>query len=287
MSRSLDLALLQFAPALGDVEANLARLADRAAEARAAAPDAWILTPELALTGYDLRERVEDVAVELDDDGARALGARLPHRVVLGLPELASDGRVFNTAAVFNDGALAHRHRKLYLPTYGMFDEMRYFARGDRLDTVELDGWRVGLLVCEDFWHPGLVYAHAAAGADAILVQSAGPGAGVWDGSADRPFASWITWVDIARVQARLYGVYIALCNRVGVEDGATFAGGSLVAAPDGSLLASAPALEEATLTVRLERDRLRAARLPASHLRDDDPAVVIRALEAARGSAG
>lgn len=282
MPEHLDLLLLQTSPRLGDPTASAAGMRDLAASAGKGAERTLLIAPELALTGYDLRDRAEELAVRLDQPEALR-SFDLPEPLLLGLPEAAPDGRIYNAAALLEGGAIRFVHRKLYLPTYGMFDEARYFAAGARLRTAEHRGWRLGVLVCEDFWHPGLVYALAAAGIDALIVLAAAPGRGVWQGGDSGPFASWDDWPDIARTCARLYGIYVVLVNRAGAEEGVAFAGGSLVVAPDGALDVQGPPMDEAVVHARLERERLRRARRPYWHRRDDDPRVVIEALGRAR----
>lgn len=271
----LRLAIDQFTPQLRAPGANLARIAAAAGDADV------VLTPELSLTGYDVGDAAHRLGVPL------RLGEPLPHgacetsaALVLGLIERAPDGRPYNTAALVQDGRVRFCHRKLYLPTYGMFDEARFFARGDEIRPVDIGGWRAGILVCEDFWHPGVVYALAAAGIELLLVQAAGPGRGVWEGGAhDAAFASNAAWERIARTTAQLYGIYVALANRTGVEGAVTFAGGSLIVGPDGDVLARAGA-EPARLEAELRRADLQSARRPYSHARDDDPRLVRRALD-------
>ncbi len=275
----LTLAVEQFAPRLRAPADNLARIA---AAARGADV---VLTPELSLTGYDVGDAAAHLALPLEPGAPLPLEATpTDAALVLGLIERGHGGTPYNAAALVRHGRLLFRHRKIYLPTYGMFDEARFFGRGDRIEPCDLDGWRIGLLVCEDFWHPGLVYVLAAAGIDVLLVQAAGPGRGVWDADdADPPFASSAAWERIARTTAQLYGIYVALANRTGVEGAVTFAGGSLVAGPDGSVLAHAGAAE-ARLEVVLRRQDLEAARRPYAHARDDDPQLVRRALERLAG---
>ncbi|MGE5863512.1 MAG: MFS transporter [Rhizobacter sp.] len=140
-------------------------------------------------------------------------------------------------------------------------------------------GWQAGVLVCEDFWHPGLVYALASTGIDVLLVLAAGPGRGVWEGGEHGQFASADAWERIARTTAQLYGIYVALANRAGVEGAVTFAGGSLIVDPAGIVVARAPALEPALLKARLSPADLQRARRPAFHGRDDDPLLVAREL--------
>lgn len=274
---ALRLAVVQTAPALRAIESNAAVIADHV---RAAAAD-LVLTPELSLTGYDVGDAVHDLARpvaagtpfavrELDD---------LPGQVVVGCIEQAWGGP-FNTAAVIDAGTVLFTHRKLYLPTYGMFDEGRWFGRGSRLDVWDTaQGWRIGVLICEDFWHPGLIYVLADRGIDVLLIQAAAPGRGIWEGGANGAFASSDVWERMALSTAQLYGIYVALCNRTGVEGAVTFAGGSLIAGPDGSLLCRAGGSVDEVLAAELYPDALRHARQPYAHARDDDPGLVIREL--------
>jgi predicted amidohydrolase len=273
----LRLGLFQHASRPGDVSANVARVAAVAAEAQAD----LLLTPELSLTGYDVRDNAADLALDLSaDQPILAPLHAATGTVVTGLIERAREGRVYNSAVAFDRGGIVYRHRKIYLPTYGMFDEARFFAPGDRIEPVEIHGWKLGILVCEDFWHPGLIYALAAAGIDALLVLAAGPGRGAWDGGEHGDFASADGWERIARATAQLYGIYVALANRAGVEGAVTFAGGSVIVDPAGDVLARAPSLEETVLHATLSRSALHRARRPGWHGRDDSPALVARALQ-------
>jgi predicted amidohydrolase len=186
-------------------------------------------------------------------------------------------------------GRVLHRHRKVYLPTYGMFDEGRYFGRGDRARVYEGGGgWRIGLLVCEDLWHPALAYLLAADGAHVIIVQSAAGGRGSWAGGEDAGrFASWPAWEHLARAAAVAYGVYVVVANRVGTEGPCVFAGGSMVIGPGGDLLARADDLGEDRLTVDLSLAAVAGARQPYSHARDDEPRLVYRELRRMLGERG
>lgn len=276
---TLTLGVAQLAPVLRDPAANAGRIAAAAADA---ATD-LLLTPELSLTGYDLGDGVHRLARPVRPDARHDIDEleATPGTVVVGLVE-AGDGGPFNAAVALRAGRVVHRHRKLYLPTYGMFDEGRWFGRGRRLDAWQpAPGWSAGLLVCEDFWHPGLAYVLAGRGIDVLLVQAAAPGRGVWQGGEDGGmFASTDVWERIVRTTAQLYGIYVALCNRVGVEGGVTFAGGSVVAGPDGEVLCRAESGGEATITAELSRAELGRARQPYAHRRDDDATLVIRELE-------
>jgi predicted amidohydrolase len=276
--RTLRVAVAQFSPVLRNAEANASRIH---AAATAAGAD-LLVTPELALTGYDMGDSVHRLAQPVVC-GERLNGLEvlrdMPGAVVVGLPEAAAGGP-YNSAASVAGGVVEFRHRKLYLPTYGMFDEGRWFGRGFALDTWRpAPGWHAGLLICEDFWHPGLAYVLASRGIDLLVVQAAAPGRGVWAGGEHGAFASADIWERMARTTAQLYGIYVVLANRVGVEGGVTFAGGSVIVAPDGVVLARADDAAEMTISADFERSALDQARRPYFHARDDDTALVVREL--------
>lgn len=274
---TLRVQLHQSSPALADVQANRSSL-----EAAATASTADVVVfPELALTGYALGHRARELGVELGGGSPLTLPEQGPV-ALYGLVERGGDHLTYNAAVAQLGGTVLASHRKIYLPTYGTFDEGRVFAPGRR--TVRpfklAEGWRAGLLVCEDFWHPALAYLLALQAADVLVVLAAAPGRGIPGPGDGERFASAESWEVLARSTALLHGVYVVLCNRVGVEDGVTFAGGSLVVDPRGEVVARAPQGEAATLDVTLERDAVARARQPFAHLRDEDPAVTLHTLE-------
>jgi len=274
----LRLAVYQSTPKLRDPEENARRIVAAAAAARAD----LLVTPELSLTGYNVGDDVARLALPADVGCALpfpGLGDAAP--TLVGLIERGDAGVHYNTAALVEAGRVAFRHRKLYLPTYGMFEEGRFFGRGGDLLTFEpAEGWRAGVLICEDFWHPALAYVLAMARVHLIVVMAAAAGRGVFQGGeAGGRFASADVWERMARVTAQLYGVYVALANRAGVEGAVTFTGGSVVVGPDGSVLARGPEEGEAVLEVTLDPEEVRRARTPYAHLRDDDPRLTMRLL--------
>ncbi|HEX6747156.1 MAG TPA: nitrilase-related carbon-nitrogen hydrolase [Longimicrobium sp.] len=282
----LRLRVEQLAPVLGDADANLARIAAAQADAAADGVD-LVVTPELSVTGYDVRDRVHALAVLADDAPYPQLA--VGPDVIVGGIERDAAFVPYNAALHLRGGRVLHRHRKVYLPTYGMFDEGRWFGRGDRARAYDAGGgWRVGLLVCEDLWHPALTYLLAADGAHLVIVQAAAAGRGSWaGGEGGGRFASWPAWEHLARAAAVAYGVYVVVANRVGTEASCVFGGGSLVAGPGGELIARADDLAEARLTVDLSLDAVAAARRPYAHARDDDPRLVHAELARLIGARG
>ena len=290
----LNLTVHQTAPLLGDREGNEEEIRRRVL---GSSSRDLLVFPELALTGYHLRGRVQRFAIDLSAGSLPDFPPDAPP-VVFGLPERGGDELVYNSALITHENRILAKHRKVYLPTYGPFDEGRYFAPGrDAPPVVTLpSGWKVGLLICEDFWHPALLYLLAMQGAEVILVLSAAPGRGQPrdpEEIANTPkreeapgvlFSSPEKWALLARAAALQFGVFLVIANRAGVEEGVTFAGESSVVSPTGELLACAPQGEPATLDCTLPRNGLRQGRTPFAHLRDEDPGFVRRALDHLRG---
>ncbi len=284
----MKIALVQFTPRLGDVAANLDRLEAEAAGA-AAAGAGLVLFPELALTGYRLRDLVPLVALRLDRPGPvldrlRALSRRVPF--VLGLVEESADHRFYNSAAYFEDGELRHVHRKVYLPTYGMFDEAMDFAPGERLCAFETRFGRAGLLVCEDIWHPVAATVLAQDGATLLLVLAASPLRGLGAGTG---LLSADSVRQLVQSLSRFNTLPAFYCNRSGFEDGIGFAGASFATGPSGQLLGEAPTLEEARLLLDFDPEETRLARAAYPLVRDERINVLVREFERiarARGGA-
>jgi predicted amidohydrolase len=179
---SLRVAIAQINPRLGNLQANLALYEEKIEQGIKERAD-LLLFPELSLTGYFLRDTVPNVALTADSTEMkklRRLSRELP--LVAGLVEESSDHRFFNAAVYLEDGEIRHIHRKVYLPTYGMFDEQRYFARGDRIRAFSSKFGRIAMLICEDLWHPSTIYLAALDGARAVLCPSSSPLRGVVDG---------------------------------------------------------------------------------------------------------
>ncbi len=264
----LRLALAQIEPILGDVEANVAshlRLAREARRRRAA----LLVFPELSLTGYRLQDLVSEVALPLDRPTVlRPLieaSRRIP--MVVGLVEESEGHQYYNSAVFLEGGRIRHVHRKVYLPTYGMFEEGRYFAAGDSLRSFRSGAGRFGILICEDLWHPSTSLVLAQDGADYLLVISNSPTQGIDSNDA---LASQDTWNDLLSVTARLQTVYVAWVNRIGFEDGINFGGASCVIDPFGRITARAGVLESELLISDLDRAVLRRARTSYPLLRDE-----------------
>jgi predicted amidohydrolase len=274
---SVRVALAQVAPILGNVDANL-RMHRMTATAALRAGAELVIFPELSLTGYLLQDLVPEVALTSRGSPALRELLALSRRIglVVGLVEESEDHRYYNSVYFLSGGKVLHRHRKVYLPTYGMFDEGREFAAGDSLRAFSTPLGRFGILNCEDAWHPTSAYLLGLDGADYLLIVSSGPSRGI--GSGKEP-ASFEPWRELCQVTARFQTVYVVYVNRVGVEDGMLFAGGSSVVDPQGRIICQAPSLKETILYATLSSAPLRRARTAYPLRRDARPELLMREL--------
>ncbi|MBN1909205.1 MAG: hypothetical protein JW818_05655 [Pirellulales bacterium] len=273
----LRVAMVQIAPKLGDVEHNMGLHLEQIEAARSAGSD-LIVFPELSLTGYFLRDMVPDVALHRDSAPVCQLAAVAGRAaIVAGFVEESAGHRFYNASFFAEGGRVAYIHRKVYLPTYGLFDEQRYFAAGERIrafDTARFG--RVGLLVCEDFWHLSAVTIMQAEEVDLLICVANSPARGV-DGPKIRTAE---TYEQLARAYAQLLGAVVVVVNRVGFEDGLCFWGGSMAVGPDGRILAQAPTLDPALTLAPFDPAELRRQRLVAPLARDERLLVTIEELQ-------
>jgi len=272
--------LAQMAPRLGDVAHNLQRHLALVEEAKSQGVD-LLLFPELGLTGYSLKDLVPSVAIRPTDDDPvfkKLLAASQEIDLVVGFIEESERHVFYNAAAYLSAGRLVHLYRKVYLPTYGLFDEGRFWGSGDRLRAFDTRFGRMALLICRDVWHLSASYLAVMDGADTILAISAGPGWGVQEGQ-DR-LSRAQSWERLIRCLAQFLTCYYFYCNRVGCEDGVSFFGGSIAVAPGGRLLAQAPDLEEALITATWDTATLRRVRSQSTFLRDERLDLTLRELQ-------
>lgn len=273
---SLQVALCQLRPVLGDAAQNLAAhhaWLDRALEANAQ----LVIFPELSLHGYFLRDLTQDVALPIEHQLIQDLVARSRDcSIVFGFVEESADHRFYNTVVFAEDGKILHAHRKVHLPDYGIFEEGRYFAAGDSIDVVQSKHGRFGLMICEDAWHLSTGWLQFIQGSDALILPSASPARGI--DTADSEMSSQESWNTLVKAHALFFQSWVLHCNRVGFEDGAMFWGGSSVLDPFGEHLAVA-GQEEELLLASMELGPLRRARMATPLRRDAKPELIRRHL--------
>jgi predicted amidohydrolase len=278
--RPLRVALAQLAPRLGDLAANLQRHRNWLREARGQNAD-LVVFPELGLTGYLLQDLNAEVAMRADDSRLAGLAAETDGlSAIVSFVEESDDHRLFIAAALLEDGELRHVHRKLFLPTYGMFDERRFFAAGSVLRAVTSRlGTTVGLAVCEDFWHLEVPHLLALDGAQLLVNVSSSPGRDI--AAVDEVgLGTASSWRTILRAYAQLTTTFVVFVNRVGVEESITFWGGSEVVGPTGAACFQAPLFDEGLFVTEIDLREVRRERVGLPLLRDERPEVVLRQLE-------
>lgn len=268
----LRVVLAQSDAVLGDVQSNADRAQAFIAAARLRAD--LIVFPELSLCGYSLTD-VPGAAVRLDGPELRAIAetTRGGPAVAVGFVEESDDFVWFNSAAVFADGDLLHLHRKIYPPTYGQFEEGKHFGRGGHFGCFDLKGWRVGLMICADWWHPSLPYLAAADGAHLLIAMAASP-----QGGLGSKYDSSEGWYRLNRTYASVYGAYVLFCNRTGTEGAVSFWGGSEAVSPYGETMARAGVGEE-LVEAWLDGGQVRAVRHLLPTMRDEDLAFTAASL--------
>jgi NAD+ synthase (glutamine-hydrolysing) len=271
----LRLAIVQFRPHKGAYAENLAQLEASFREA-AALPDPpdLLLLPETALSGYFLeggvREQARTAEQAADDIAAahRASGAP-PMDIAIGFYELWRNCH-YNSSLYLSLGpdapVIRHVHRKVFLPTYGVFDEERFVEAGSEVRAFDTGWGRAAMLVCEDAWHSLLPTLAALDGAQVLLVVSATPARGL--DSPEAP-ANLERWERLAADSASEHGMYVAVAQLVGFEGGKAFAGGSVVAGPSGQILARGPLFEAGMIRVDLDFDEITRVRADQPLLAD------------------
>ena len=271
MPRPVHIAVAQVKPRKGEYHHNLQRLGALFARAAAESPRPELIhLPESALTGYFLEGGVREHAVTAGTlardlgrvHGEHANGAVFD--VAIGFYELW-EHKLYNSAMYVTLGrgepVIHHLHRKVFLPTYGLFDEERFVERGNTVRAFDTPVGRVAMLVCEDAWHSLSGTMAALDGAEIVLVLAAAPARGPYsEGEVPGP-ASLARWERLVREMADEHGIFVSLSHLTGSEGGKLFAGGSVVVGPKGDVRVRAPLWEEAIATATIDLDDLSRSR--------------------------
>ena len=281
---NLNIALAQINTRLGDVQANLEKHLSIVQEAQGAD---LLIFPELSLTGYVLQDLVASVAHHPDSEDPvfkPLLEASQNLDIIVGFVDEDRRHRFYIASAYLSKGEVLHVHHKVYLPTYGLFDEGRFFAWGDAVRAFDTRFGRVGILICEDFWHASPPYLLWLDGADVMILTSASPGRGL----NTEPQLESARWVEhINRAYASVFTDFVIHVNRVGYEDGLNFWGGSTVFDPSGKLLLKAPYHQEALTRVEIDLNQLHRTRAMLPLLRDERTGLVLREMHRMLGEKG
>jgi len=271
----IKIALAQINTKLGDVKANLEKHMGQIEAAKENGADLLIF-PELSLTGYALQDLAVASALRPHQEDPvfnDLLHASQDIDLMVGFVHEDHRHRFYIASAYLSKGDILHIHNKVCLPTYGMFDEGRFFAPGDSVHAFNTRFGRMGMLICEDFWHASLPYLLWLDGADILLFASASPGRGLHED----PRLSSSTWVEHTnRAYAGLFTNFVAHANKVGYEDGLNFWGGSTIFDPNGDLVVRAPDFEEALTFAEIDLNQLHRSRARLPLLRDERTDLVL-----------
>jgi predicted amidohydrolase len=262
-------ALAQMDCALGDVPENRRRMQAVLGDPAARAADI-VVFPELALTGYSLGHVDGDVASAVDEAEVAGLGAEDGAAFVVGLAE-AGRLHTYNSAIYVDGGRVVHVHRKLYLPTYDIWEERKHFTPGGAMRAFDTRFGRMAILLCADAWQPALAVLAVQDGARVLIVPA---------NSTVRRGDIVEQWHDITRFYARTLQCYVVFVNRVGVEPGLRFWGGSHVYGPEGELVAEAPRDEPALVTADIDLATVRRVRRAMPLLKEARLGLLSREIE-------
>ncbi len=275
----LRVAIAQFRPRKAAYRANLERVTELLRDVgRQAEPVDLLVLPETALTGYFVEGGVRELAVTADQlfadlSAAHAASGAPALDIVLGFYELWNT-RLYNSALAARlggpDAGIRHVHRKIFLPTYGVFDEERFVEPGRWVQAFDTAVARVAVVVCEDAWHSVVPMMAALDGAQVVIVLSASPARGIQPGEGldGRP-GSTTRWERVAQSIAAEHGVFVVVAHLVGFEGGKGFPGGSLVADPRGAVVVRAPIFADALTVATIDLEEITRARAEEPLLSD------------------
>ena len=271
------IALAQIAPKLGDLKSNLEKHLHYIEKAKKEKAE-LVVFPELSLTGYSLKDAVYDVAMKNDDNFLKPIfEASKNIAVSFGMVELTRDLQAKNSQLFLENGKITSKHQKVYLPTYGVFEEKRYFSAGDRFNAFDSNLGRMGMLICEDMWHFSSTMILSQDGASVILCSSAGLLRSIQ--AKGKPDNIQV-WENLNSSSAHNFTSYFVFCNRVGIEDGLIFWGGSEIIDPSGKIVVKAPYFDESMVIGEINQKSLKHARIHTTLLSDEKLELVIDELK-------
>ncbi len=273
----MKIAAAQISSVLGNLEKNIEHHLKYCDEAIKNKTD-MIVFPELSLTGYSLKDINFTIAVNIAKtkllDKLKEKSKKIS--IICGLAEEDENFAIYNSGILISDGEIKFSHRKIYPPTYGLFEEFRYFSRGNECRAHNTKFGKIGLLVCEDLWHLSLPYTVAMDGAQIITGIASSPTR--LSVNTDK-FKNYEINSEHHRTYARILSTYFVFSNRVGFEDGINFWGGSEIVDPFGNVLSAAKLFDEDMIYADINFEEVRRARHQARHFLDEDIDLTVKNL--------
>ncbi|PAE40124.1 hypothetical protein CHI06_15495 [Bacillus sp. 7884-1] len=271
--RYMKLGIAQVAPVFGNVEANVSEMIDFMQLNKEKAD--LLVFPELSLTGYDLKEGLYDVALTLDSREIRLIcesSKEIGMNVVFGFVEQGKGDQIYNSAMMIKEGKICSVQRKIYPTNYGVFEEGKYFSRGKKVQVEPIGSFTSSMLICNDLWHPSLPHIAAHQHTSLLIGLINSP-----DGGLGSQYSSSKGWETVGKFYAGIYGCYVALVNRVGIENDITFYGNSKVIDPYGRIIAQCPYGEPSVQICEIDTSLVKEIRTLLPVIRDEDVHVTMR----------
>ena len=267
---------IQFSPALGNVEQNLAFHTEAINKAIKDQVD-LIIFPELSVSGYHLMDIVFDVALKPGDETINRF--KIMSReidILIGAPVEEIEGIIYNCALYFSGGELVHTHRKVQLPNFGMFQEHMIYKAGDQFRCFKIGDFTAGIIICREILFPSISYLYFLQNVDFLIGISNSPHRGI----TKEGMSSLKLWERIGEVFAIHYHQNYVFINRSGFEDGMGFGGGSFFAEPGKGIVKKAKYFEADVLDFEINKETVRRSRIGGSYLRDEKPEVIFKELK-------
>jgi predicted amidohydrolase len=263
----IDITLAQIKPVLGDIIKNAEkhfRLIEEAIDKKSDI----IVFPELSLTGYNLRDLIFDSSLTFNNNFFKKFMEYSKEiSIIVGFVYEDERHMFYNAAVYFENGDLTHLHKKVFLPNYTMFEESRYFTKGSSVGSFNTKFFRAAILICEDALHISSLFSLSRQSVDTVFIISNSPARGIFKDS----FYSQTLWDNTLKFIATNLSVNVVFVNRVGVEEGVTFWGGSKVFTASGKKIAELELFSEEIKNVKLSKNDLRAARILSPFSKDED----------------
>jgi predicted amidohydrolase len=267
----IDITLAQIKPVLGDINKN-AEIHFRLIEEAIDKKSDIIIFPELSLTGYSLRDLIFDVSLNTKSKIFEKFKEYSKNiSVIVGFVYEDERHMFYNASGYFEDGNLVYLHKKVFLPNYTMFEESRYFSKGNRIESFNTKFFKAAILICEDALHISTLFSLSRQNIDTVFIVSNSPARGIFKDS----FYSQTLWDNTIKFIATNLSVNVIFVNRVGVEEGVTFWGGSKVVSANGKKALELDLFAEMVKNVKLSKNDLRAARIFSPFSKDEDLNIV------------
>ncbi|MFM1858548.1 MAG: glutamine-dependent synthetase [Pseudomonadota bacterium] len=244
---TLKMVAAQINACVGDLNGNAQKILAAAQQAHAAGAHVMV-TPELSLTGYPPEDlllrpsflrRSKAVLEQLAADLSSLVGLS----VLVGHPKLLDDGQICNAASLLQSGRVVAQYGKLELPNYAVFDEQRYFVPDGAPVVFDVQGVRIGVVICEDVWFPRAAAMSKAEGAQVLLVMNASP----------FHLNKFTERLQVMRDHVSRHGIPAVFCNLVGGQDELIFDGDSFALDAQGNLMARAASFSEDLLILECD----------------------------------